>query len=146
MKCPICDKEFTRVRKTSKFCSIECSGVNLSKMKKGTCWTEARRIAESFIDRRKYRPVVRGRREYHPDWNVIRKEVYERDNWECQECHIHCRGNTTKDIIQCHHIDYDIENIDKDNLITLCKSCHSKTNFSRDDWRERFQSIERIEA
>ena len=33
-----------------------------------------------------------------------------------------------------HHIDYDKENLDFDNLISLCHSCHGKTNFNQNYW------------
>jgi hypothetical protein len=39
-----------------------------------------------------------------------------------------------------HHIDYNKENNDKENLITLCHSDHMKTNFNRDQWQEYFKS------
>jgi len=38
-------------------------------------------------------------------------------------------------ILDCHHIDYIKKNHDERNLITLCKSCHSKTGLKRTIWR-----------
>lgn len=73
-------------------------------------------------------------KEYGEDWIEIRKIIYERDNWVCQECGRKCHGNGTKDKIQCHHIDYNIMNNIPKNLITLCASCHAKTNFKKSDW------------
>ena len=108
--------------------------------KSGVPWSEARRMAQKAD---LSSAVIVGGREYHQDWHIIRKEIYKRDNWTCQECGVHCHGNGTKDKIQCHHIDYNIDNIRDDNLITLCASCHMKTNFKRDDWTEHFKSIER---
>jgi len=40
-----------------------------------------------------------------------------------------------------HHIDYDKKNCDPENLITLCKNCHPKTNSNRGDWIEFFAKI-----
>jgi hypothetical protein len=40
-------------------------------------------------------------------WNEIRKEIYKRDGWFCQECGIHCHNKVK---IQCHHIDYNTTN------------------------------------
>jgi hypothetical protein len=108
---------------------------------KGRPWTDARRRAQS-VKRKRTRTMV-GNRAYPADWPHIRTAVYERDRWTCQECGAHCHGNGTKDKIQCHHIDYNIDNIDESNLITLCASCHGKTSFGKDDWQEHFQSIER---
>ena len=52
------------------------------------------------------------------------KEIFDRDNYQCQEC-----GN--KDDLTIHHIDRNGRNSknpnnDIDNLITLCRSCHSR--------------------
>jgi len=35
-------------------------------------------------------------------------------------------------------IDYDKLNIKPKNLISLCHSCHMKTNYNREYWRQRF--------
>jgi hypothetical protein len=54
-------------------------------------------------------------------WKKLRKNIYERDNWTCQNCGEKCHNN-----IQCHHIipvKLGGNHISK-NLITLCKSCH----------------------
>lgn len=40
-----------------------------------------------------------------------------------------------------HHIDYDKKNSNQDNLITLCRRCHSKTNFGRGYWEEYYNEI-----
>lgn len=83
------------------------------------------------------KPLYMRHNVYSPDWNVIRKIIYKRDNWTCQECGIKCH-NSTKHKIQCHHIDYDTTNNNAENLITLCASCHMKTNFKRKDWTQYF--------
>jgi 5-methylcytosine-specific restriction endonuclease McrA len=41
-----------------------------------------------------------------------------------------------KYIIHIHHIDYDKKNIKIENLISLCQSCHMKTNYNRKYWRK----------
>ncbi len=38
-----------------------------------------------------------------------------------------------------HHIDYDKKNCDPTNLITLCFSCHGKTNYNRKKWIKYFK-------
>jgi len=57
------------------------------------------------------------------NWHELRKQVYERDNWTCQDCGKKCHHDIT-----CHHIvPYRISQDDSmDNLITLCVACHSK--------------------
>jgi len=95
---------------------------------KGKPWSEARRKAQPTKS-----PYSSRGKEYSEDWREIRKEIYRRDNWRCRECGV---KNTLsgKSKIQCHHIDFNIENNFEDNLITLCASCHAKTNFKRKDW------------
>jgi 5-methylcytosine-specific restriction endonuclease McrA len=59
---------------------------------------------------------------YPDNWEQIRKEILERDNYECQEADGYCRGP-----LQIHHI----KELSKgganhsDNLITLCRHHHS---------------------
>ena len=38
-----------------------------------------------------------------------------------------------------HHIDYDKENNEDWNLMTLCNCCHMKTNFNREYWKNLFK-------
>lgn len=75
---------------------------------------------------------------YCETWLELRKEIYRRDKWKCQECGVHCH-NGPKRKIQCHHIDYNVNNNSGENLITLCASCHAKTNFKRSDWIAYFR-------
>jgi len=51
---------------------------------------------------------------------VIRK----RDKYCCKMCGVK-QGKHKHDV---HHIDYNKNNLIPENLITLCKSCHAKTN------------------
>lgn len=64
-----------------------------------------------------------------------RNFILKRDNFTCQECN---KNNKTFAI---HHIDYDKNNNSLNNLITLCVSCHSKTNFNRNDWKPYFNIL-----
>jgi 5-methylcytosine-specific restriction endonuclease McrA len=111
-----------------------------NKRNAGKPWTEVRRMAEAFkIKKPRSIPIIRNGREYSPLWNEIRKSIYQRDHWICQECGRHCGSKTG---ISCHHIDYDISNNDLSNLITLCVSCHAKTNFKRIDWMTHYKNKE----
>ncbi len=87
--------------------------------------------------------------ENHPNWldgksfepyglefnNQLKRKILERDNNICQEC-----GKKTKRKLDVHHIDYNKRNNKENNLISLCKSCHSKTNFKRRDWTKYFKN------
>lgn len=119
---------------------------------KGKPWSEARQKAQEarmgkpyvrlkpYVRRKPYvrklhlrKPLIKNGKAYPWFWNELRKLIYRRDNWTCQECGVKCH-NTTKKKIQCHHMDYDEKNNDSSNLITLCASCHAKTNYRREDW------------
>ncbi len=69
---------------------------------------------------------------YSPKFNKkLKKQIKIRDNYTCQECE--------KQGKNVHHIDYNKKNSKSENLITLCKSCHTKTNFKRKDWAKHFK-------
>ncbi|GAH15014.1 unnamed protein product, partial [marine sediment metagenome] len=71
---------------------------------------------------------------YPPEFNVVlKRKIRERDNYTCQLC-----GAEGKDV---HHIDYAKENCEPSNLITLCRSCHTKTEFNREEWLEHFRKV-----
>lgn len=72
---------------------------------------------------------------YPTDWTeTLRRSIRERDNYVCQICSKQ-QGDKAH---QVHHIDYDKNNCNPDNLITLCVSCHAKTNSNREYWIEYF--------
>lgn len=60
----------------------------------------------------------------------FKRIIRERDNRTCQIC---WETQWWKSY-PIHHIDYNKLNCEENNLITLCKSCHAKTNHNRDYW------------
>ncbi|KKL23575.1 hypothetical protein LCGC14_2423960, partial [marine sediment metagenome] len=67
------------------------------------------------------------------------KEIRRRDNQICMLCKIHREKlNKTLDV---HHIDYDKLLSLPQNCVSLCKSCHMKTNHNRKQWKYFFQSL-----
>lgn len=69
---------------------------------------------------------------YGLGWTIKRKRfIRERDGYKCAVCDV--SGNIV------HHIDYNKKNHELDNLITLCKSCHTRTNWNRDFWQSYFE-------
>jgi len=82
-------------------------------------------------------PNWKGGKSFEPyplDWNrSLKISIRERDNYVCQICNQYGR--------YIHHIDYDKRNCNSNNLITLCHSCHSKTNFNRIYWKVYFNNI-----
>lgn len=70
---------------------------------------------------------------YSVDWTeTLKRSIRERDHYICQECNKY--GNTV------HHIDYDKKNSNPNNLITLCGSCHIRTNANRKYWKNYFKN------
>jgi len=64
---------------------------------------------------------------YPKEWiNKLRSEIRERDNYTCQEC----GKKQGKHKLDIHHIDGIKININHDNLIALCRSCHIKKHRS----------------
>ena len=92
------------------------------------------KIAKANTGRRKKDPKT-------PEWKRIRcskswlkwrKEVFERDDYTCQECGIRNKKGLGKTIeLNPHHIksvkNYPNLVFEVDNGITLCRSCHMKT-------------------
>ena len=64
--------------------------------------------------------------------NKLKESVRKRDNYTCQECGIKQIELFYK--LNVHHIDYDKQNNVPENLISLCSSCHAKTNIKRAFW------------
>lgn len=83
----------------------------------------------------------------HPNWrggyakgpygpgytHALRRAVRERDSFTCMLCGIGEEESSVPHSV--HHIDYDKYNNTADNLITLCVSCHGKTNVNREHWQ-----------
>lgn len=77
---------------------------------------------------------------YPLGWNKTYKEqIRRRDEYKCQICgipEVECNKK-----LSIHHKDYNKSNIKDDNLISLCTSCHVKTNFRRDEWVSFFDAL-----
>ena len=80
---------------------------------------------------------------YNLEWDAQLKEsIRMRDEHICQECGIHqdeLSENWHKQL-DVHHIDYDKQNCNPNNLIALCRQCHTKTNYNREHWLEYFRN------
>jgi hypothetical protein len=82
--------------------------------------------------------------ENHPNWrggksfilygrdftNELKTSIRKRDKFTCKIC--------SKNGYDVHHIDYNKKNCSENNLITLCRRCHMKTNFNREYWIKHF--------
>lgn len=68
--------------------------------------------------------------------NSLKEQVRFRDKYTCQLCGCSQLENGSQ--LDCHHIDYNKKNNDINNLISLCDTCHCKTNTNRKYWTNRF--------
>jgi len=67
------------------------------------------------------------RKPYSKKWSLeLKNSIRERDKYICAVCNKY--GN------EVHHINYDKKDCSFNNLITLCKSCHTKTGYNRLFW------------
>ena len=71
--------------------------------------------------------------------NILKDEIRDRDNHTCQECGV--VEETLSYRLPVHHIDYNKNNNEPDNLVCLCRSCHAKTSFNRDDWTIYYRAM-----
>jgi len=74
--------------------------------------------------------------EYSFNWTeTLRRSIRERDNYTCAVC----KKIQSDTAFHVHHIDYVKTNCNPDNLITLCCSCHLRTNYNRKYWYSFFK-------
>lgn len=72
---------------------------------------------------------------YALGWPAIREQIKDRDNWTCQECGVAVAGGGA----HVHHINYHKQDNRHENLITLCRVCHMKSNFNRESWQAHYE-------
>lgn len=79
---------------------------------------------------------------YPADFSLmLKRQIRKRDNYACQICGMVENGYR----LHPHHIDYDKNNNDPKNLICLCRTCHTKTNYNRSSWIEYFRPMDKRE-
>ncbi len=69
---------------------------------------------------------------YAAGWYGLKKRIRARDEHACQMPG--CGKPENGRLHDVHHIDYDKNNDDPKNLITLCVPCHRITNGNREHW------------
>ena len=109
--CQECGKTFKSRNNNRRFCSNECS----AKYK-------AKEFLKQWID---------GKIEINPNQNLpksIREFLFERANYNCEECGFEGYNKATNHtILQIHHIDGNSGNNTIGNLKVLCPNCHAMT-------------------
>lgn len=158
------------IKKGRKYCSYKCARKDMVGRKSGM-WKESVKLICEFCEKVFYmKPweagVGKGRRfcssacrykelkgEKHSNWlggiswepygmafnEELKEKIRQRDNYTCQVVGCEERQNGRK--FPVHHIRYDKRNNDESNLITLCHSHHTKTNFNREYWENYFTSL-----
>lgn len=67
----------------------------------------------------------------------FKEYIKERDGYTC--LNPYCSKTSNKIVI--HHVDYDKQNCNHQNLITVCSSCNSRANFDREWHKSWYQAI-----
>ncbi len=74
---------------------------------------------------------------YPPSFNnILKNSIRKRDWYTCVICLMKQKNKK----FHVHHIDYNKQNCDSTNLITLCHNCHAKTNWNREYWTDYFNN------
>ena len=74
--------------------------------------------------------------------NGLKKEIRERDSYQCQLC-----GKFQQELrrkLDIHHINYNKKDSRKRNLIGLDEHCHKRTRINRDKWQFLFETLQEI--
>ena len=80
--------------------------------------------------------------EYGEEFTYKLKEfIRVRDNRTCQECGLLEIDNNKGKKLEVHHIDFDKENNNEDNLISLCKGCHTATLSNKEYWISKYTKV-----
>lgn len=168
--CMKCKKRFfvhpSNLKQGQRFCcSVECR--KIFKRKKITCKNCSKKIVSYKNRPRKFcskkcqhigfsgskNPMYKIEPKKHPSWKggiqflpypngwskKFKENIRIRDNRKCQMCYTQEKFLIKK--LDVHHIDYNKNNLSDKNLISLCKPCHTKTNFNRKFWKNKFQEI-----
>jgi len=104
-------------------------------------WTEKNRLANIGKHCGELNPMWKGGlslRGYDKGFSrILKRAIKSRDYNICQLCY---SVSGEKNLL-IHHIDYNKKNNKSTNLISLCKSCHGKTNHNRNYWTLNFITL-----
>lgn len=129
-------KPFALKRGRGKYCSRKCYGQDRSDWMKDKAFNPAYTVDFTLENN----PNWRGGKSFEPyplGWTrTFKEQVRLRDKYQCVLCgKPEVENNRRLDV---HHIDYNKNNLQLDNLVSLCMSCHRQTNFHREKWQSHF--------
>jgi len=118
---------------TKKKISETLKGHSITEWHKKECKCSVCKARRFELNGDKHPCYIKGlKRTYPLEFNkCLKTEIRRRDKFVCQICLRH--GWLV------HHIDYNKANNEGTNLITVCSSCHGKTNYNRNYWVNYFQ-------
>lgn len=138
-----------------KFSEEQKAKLNMKGLELGWAWNRGIPASEESIDRLRMGLQnwinLKG---HYPNWkgglsfepysaefnNQLKYEIRKRDKFTCQ--FPNCGRKENGKSHDCHHINYIKKDSRPENLITLCFSCHMKTNGNRDYWQNYFEMKE----
>lgn len=133
IECVICWKKMRVIR--AKFgkkltCSKVCKNKLHSKRMKGDG-------NSNWVGGKSFEPYSQ---EFNDD---LKQKIKSRDNFVCRLCGLEDGDNFCGNGygLSIHHIDYDKTNNKQSNLISMCNSCHGKTNYNRDVWKNLLSDL-----
>jgi 5-methylcytosine-specific restriction endonuclease McrA len=72
----------------------------------------------------------------------LKESIRKRDNYECQNCNITEEEHLIVygKVLHVHHIDYNKQNCNENNLISTCQGCNTRANSNRNYWQEFYKN------
>jgi hypothetical protein len=134
-KNPFCKQDFTGDRNGNWKGGNNCLGCN---KKVSRFVTRCAKCNYEFHSGENHHHWIPNKIRLYPlEWkSTFKWQIRHRDGYKCQLCGV--PQSECKYYLSIHHIDYKKENTRPENLVSLCNSCHAKTNFNRDYWQQYF--------
>ena len=133
--------QIKKVIKKCKMCSCEYKVHNFRKDKSSFCSDKCKGNYYSFHNVGENSSRWLGGKSFE-DYDIkfnqkLRNEIRKRDNFTCCICGL----VSIKPALDVHHIDYNKKNSSKENLISLCHSCHAKIKNGDEERRKYLENI-----
>ncbi len=148
------------IRATSEYrigtCFTEETKQKMRESHKGIILTEEKRlnISKSLIGRKLSEEHIKNislshggtgipyeNNKYPKIFYQLKEKIKKRDNYTCQNKNCGVKQKDYYRALDVHHIDYDKQNCEEINLITLCNRCNIQVNFNRDYWFSYFTYV-----